>query len=441
MEWIGIIGLFAAIAVLIVGSYKGLGALPLTLIAAFVAMITNGIPLWSGYATSYMAGYTGVYTSYFLISIFSALYAKLMEVSGCGAAIGNKLIGWIGKKYVLLICVLITTILTYGGVSLFVVIFALIPIMFTLFKEANLPRHLTIACPILGSSTYTMTALPGTPQLTNIIPTQYLGTTMTAAPVLSVIMSVALFAMGYLYILKQERKSLANGEVWTYPAGKSEADYGAADGEQLPAAWKAFAPIVLLLGIIIIGGIFVKNSALLSVVSMIAASVLCYALNYDKMKNTSVKYLLNDGLGGGIAAIGGIAAVVAFGTVVQQTQAYQNIVTWLMGLDFHPYVKGIMSTAVISGITGSSSGGLRLTLESLTDYFVSSGCNLDILHRLMAVAAGSLDTLPHSSGLFLTLPLLGLTHKDSYRHIFWISVVFPAIVAVVSMLACILFGL
>lgn len=440
MEFIGIIGLFAAIAVLIVGSYKGLGALPLTLIAAFVAMITNGISLWNGYATSYMSGYTGVYTSYFLIFIFSALYAKLMEVSGCGAAIGYKLIDWIGKKYVALICILITSILTYGGVSLFVVIFALIPIMFTLFKEANLPRHLTIACTILGSSTYTMTALPGTPQLTNIIPTQYLGTTMTAAPILSVLMSAALFILGYVYILKQQRKSLALGEVWTYPDGKSEADYGAKNRSELPAAWKAFAPIVLLLAIIIIGGIFVKDTTLLSVVSMIAGSVLCYVLNRDKLKSTPVKYLLTDGLGGGIAAIGGIAAVVAFGTVVQQTHAYQNIVSWLMTLDFHPYFKGIVSTAVISGITGSSSGGLRLTLESLTDYFMSSGCDLNILHRLMAVAAGSLDTLPHSSGLFLTLPLLGLTHKNAYRHIFLISVVFPAIVAVVATVICILFG-
>lgn len=441
MELIGIIGLFAAIAVLIVGSYKGLGALPLTLIAAFVAMVTNAVPLWTGYSQSYMAGYTGIYTSYFLLFIFSALYAKLMEVSGCGAAIGYKLIDWVGKKYVILICVLITTILTYGGVSLFVVIFALIPIMFALFKEANLARHLTIACTILGSSTYTMTSLPGTPALTNIIPTEFLGTTMTAAPILSILMSVALFVMGYVYIIRQERKSRALGEVWTYPDGKSEADYGAKDRADLPAAWKAFAPIVLLLAIIIIGGFFVKNTSMLSVISMIAGSVLCYVLNIDKFKGTPVKYLLTDGLGGGIAAIGGIAAVVGFGTVVQQTGAYQSIVEWLMTLDMHPYVKGITATAVISGITGSSSGGLRLTLSSLTDYFVASGCNLDVLHRLMAVAAGSLDTLPHSSGLFLTLPLLGLTHKNSYRHIFWISVVFPAIVVIVATVLCILLGI
>ena len=196
MSMVGIIGLLLAIAILIFGAYKGLGALPLTMIAALVAIVFNGIPLWEGFATHYMAGYTSAYMSYFLMFACSALYAKLMDESGCATAIGYKFIDWFGRKNIMLVTILIVSVLTYGGVSLFVVVYAVAPIMFLLFKEANLPRHLTMACLIVGSATYTMTTLPGTPQLTNVVPTEYLGTTMTAAPVLSIICTVAIFAIG-----------------------------------------------------------------------------------------------------------------------------------------------------------------------------------------------------------------------------------------------------
>ena len=176
MSMVGIIGLLLAIAILIFGAYKGLGALPLTMIAALVAIVFNGIPLWEGFATHYMAGYTSAYMSYFLMFACSALYAKLMDESGCATAIGYKFIDWFGRKNIMLVTILIVSVLTYGGVSLFVVVYAVAPIMFLLFKEANLPRHLTMACLIVGSATYTMTTLPGTPQLTNVVPTEYLGT-------------------------------------------------------------------------------------------------------------------------------------------------------------------------------------------------------------------------------------------------------------------------
>ncbi|WP_186566075.1 GntP family permease [Lawsonibacter celer] len=438
---IGVIGLLLAILVMILGAYKGLPPLPLTLLAGLVAILTNGLNVWAGYSTMYVAGYAGTYSSYFLIFIFSALYAKFMEESGCATAVGYKLIDWFGTKHVLLVLALITSVLTYGGVSLFVVIFAVSPIAFTLMKEANLPRHLIVASLVMGSSVYTMTSLPGTPALTNIIPTQYLGTTMTAAPVLGIICSVAMFVLCYLYLVKAEKKAVRLGEVWSYPEGADPSKYEAADRSTLPSAGKAFIPIIVLLLIIIVGGFWVKDSSMLTVVAMLVGSVLCYVFNVSHFKGKNMRTLLGNGLGGGISAIGGLAAVVAFGTIVQNTAAYQNIVEWLMGLSMHPYLKGIFSTAVISGITGSSSGGLRLTLTSLSEFFLNSGCNPATLHRLMAIAAGSLDTLPHSAGLFLVLQVLGLNHKNSYRHMFWTSVAIPAVTVIVATLVCMALGL
>lgn len=317
MSMVGIIGLLLAIAILIFGAYKGLGALPLTMIAALVAIVFNGIPLWEGFATHYMAGYTSAYMSYFLMFACSALYAKLMDESGCATAIGYKFIDWFGRKNIMLVTILIVSVLTYGGVSLFVVVYAVAPIMFLLFKEANLPRHLTMACLIVGSATYTMTTLPGTPQLTNVVPTEYLGTTMTAAPVLSIICTVAIFALCLLYCTWAKNRAVARGEVWSYPDNVDPALFEIKDRSLLPPAWKAFLPIVVLLLVIIVGGRFVSNSTMLATCAMLLGAVLTYVLNFPKFKGKDWKALLGDGLGGGISGIGGLAAVLAFGTVVQ----------------------------------------------------------------------------------------------------------------------------
>lgn len=447
---IGIIGLLLAIAVLVIGAYKGLGALPLTLLAAFVAIIFNAGTIaevfnvgyiWEAFSTQYMKGYSTAYLSYFLLFAFSSLYAKLMNDSGSATAIGYQLINWFGKKRVILVTLLITAVLTYGGVSLFVVVYAVAPIAFLLFREANIPRHLTMGIVIGGSATFTMTCLPGSPQLTNVVPTEFLGTTLIAAPVLSIICGVFVMIAVSAYLLYEQKKAAKNGECWSYPEGKTEADYGVMEQSKLPEAWKAFLPIILLAVIIIIGSKAGINSTMLSVCAMICAAILCYVLNYNHFKGFELKRIVTEGLDGGIAGIGGLAAVLAFGVVVKSTPSFTKIVEVVLSLNMHPYVKGIFATSVFSGITGSSSGGLRITFEALSDYFISSGANLGVLHRLMSIPAGGLDTLPHSPGLFLMMSVLGLNHKNSYRHVFVISVLIPVITVAIATTACILLGI
>ena len=137
----------------------------------------------------------------------------------------------------MLVSTLIISFLTYGGVSLFVVVFAVGPIMFLLFKEADLPRHLTMACLITGSATYTMTSMPGTPALTNVIPTQFLGTTLTAAPIMGILATIATFTMCMLYMNYAEKKARANGEHWSYPEKVDPALFEVKDRSLLPSSF------------------------------------------------------------------------------------------------------------------------------------------------------------------------------------------------------------
>ena len=444
MEFIQILGLVLGIAVLIVGAYKGFAALPLTLIASFVIMITNQMNVWTGFSQYYMGGYVGTYMMLFLLLASSSMYANFMDKSGSATAIGYKLIDWFGKKRVMLVTTLIVAVLTYGGVSLFVLMFVIVPVAYLLFKEANLPRHLLMAPMLAGSATFTMTSLPGTPALTNVIPTAFLGTTLTAAPVMGIIASVMLFVLAYLYMVYAEKKAVASGDGWSYPDNIDPTAYEASrDKGTLPPAIIAFLPMILLLLSLVIGSVLFPDAEaiMIACIGMLVGTLSCFLLNIERFKGKSKKDLVTRGLEGGITAISALAAVVAFGAVVSNSAGFQHIVVWLLGLNMNPYVHGVLATAVISGVTGSSSGGLQIMYgnEHLLAHFLANVPDLNVLHRLTAIAAGTLDTLPHAGGLFLAFSVLRLNHKSAYKHVFWASVAPAIIVTAIMLVATVLF--
>lgn len=438
---LGVLGLVLAIVVLIVFAYKGLGALPLALLGALVAIIFNRMPLWDTYANQFVSGYASAFTSYMLLFVSSAFFAKLMDVSGCATSIGHKFCDWFGTKHVVLVGILIVAILTYGGVSLFVVIYAVAPILFTMFKEANLPRHLTVICFSAGSSTFVMTCLPGSPQLSNLVATEYLGTTLNAAPVMGIACGIVLFLMVWAYGEWATKKARERGEVWTYPKNVSPELYELKDRSLLPPSWKGLLTIVILLVIIIVGSHMGINATLIAVGAMLIGCVLVLLLNIDRFKGkTKWLKLLTDGMNGGITAIGGIAAILGFGAVIRETPAYTAVIDWCLSLNMNPLVLAVVVTCVVCAITGGSSSGQRIMYETMAPTFIASGANLSVLHRLVAIASGSLDTLPHSSGLFVVYQVLGLTHKEAYRHTFAVSVVAPLILTIVATAICVVAG-
>jgi H+/gluconate symporter-like permease len=178
---------------------------------------------------------------------------------------------------------------------------------------------------------------------------------------------------------------------------------------------------------------------MLATYAMIAGTVATYILNFDKFKGKNIKKLIATGLEGGIDGIGEYAGVVAFGSVVSNSAAFGEIVKWVLSLGLNPYVQGVLATMVVSAITGSSSGGLRIMFTALAPSFLASGANLELLHRLVAISADALDTLPHSPGLFLMFAVVGLTHKDAYKHVFWTSMVVPLIVTLVALVILVMF--
>lgn len=437
---IGVVGLILAIIFLMIFAYKGLGALPLALAGSLIVMAFNGMNVWSTITGDFVSGYTSAFTSYMVLFVASAFYAKLMDVSGAATSIGNLFTSWFGIKHVVLVGIIVVGVLSYGGISLFVVIFAAAPILYTMFKQADLPRHLTVVCFSAGSSTFAMTCLPGSPQLSNLVATEYLGTTLNAAPVMGIICGIAMFIMCAFYGEWASKKAKERGEHWSYPDNVDPKNYEV-DPSQLPAAWKGMMTIVILIAIIIIGSKMGVNATLIAVVAMLIGSVLTVALNYDRFfgKIQWIK-LFTDGMTSGVQAIGGIAAILGFGAVVKAAPAYQRIIDWVLSLQINPLVLAVLTTCIVCGIAGGSSSGQRIMYETMAPTFLASGANLPVLHRLVAIASGSLDTLPHSSGLFLVYDMLGLNHKNAYRHSFATSVAIPMCVTVVATIICVVIG-
>lgn len=436
---LGIIGLLASIIFLIVFAYKGMNALPLALISTLIVIVTNGMSVWDS-LTIYMGGYAGFLQSYFLIFVAAGLYAKLMDITGSAIAIGYKFIDWFGTKMAIPVVIIITCVLSYGGVNAFVIIFAMAPIVYTLFKSADYARRLIPGVIGVGACTLTMTSLPGTPTIQNIIPTEYLGTTMTAAPVLSIIASALLLVLGTVYMQYKGKKCKLAGEHFSFPAGTDQSMYNL-ERENLPKAWAAFLPMIVIIVMIIGLQNIITNSSALTVLSMVIASGILVALNFKKVIEAGTFKVLNEGLGSAITAIASPCAIVGFGTLVKATPAFEHIVNAVLNMQLNPYFTAIFGTAIISGITGSASGGLTLTLQALSETLLSAGVNPDILHRLMSLASGSLDSLPHSSALFLMMSYNGLTHKEAYGSVFVTTVLIPAIVCIACTVFVVLLGM
>jgi len=451
---LGIIGLILGTAVLAVGAYKGYKALPLAIAASLVVIIFNGVDLWHGFGTYFMrgemapagdpalplTGYVSFFMNFFLIFAFSALFAKIMEETGSAMAIAYKFIDWFSVKSAVLIVFVSGAVLTYGGISLFVVIFALTPIIMVLFNEANIPRALAVGPVVAGTATFTMKSLPGSPQATNIAPTGFLGTDLMAAPLFGIVSAILMFAAQYAYFKWEEKRLREKGESFSFIPGTNIEKYQV-DRSELPGAAISFLPMVVVLVMIMGLSWMFRNDHITTpvwaivVLSMIVASILAIILNWKQIKTIEkLKEIINMGADGAIAAIAAPAAVVAFGAVVQNTQAFRDILAWLLNMDMHPYLMAAFPPSIIAGITGSSSGGLLIAMNALAPYYnelIDAGyATADMMHRVSSTFAGTLDTLPHSPGLFLMFGYLGITHKEGYRYVWWGSVVIPTVIGI-----------
>ncbi len=427
---LSVIGILISLAVLVILALRGWHIILLAPIATVIVCLFSGLDVLQSLYGPYMDGFISYAKRFYLVFLGASLFAKYMDDSGAAKKIALAIMGKVGKDkpFPMLVAIwVITSVLTYGGVNLWVVAFALIPIALPIFKEMNLPWHLCLAPFMLGLGTATMTMFPGTPAIQNIMPTKYLGTTAAAAPLIGVVSSIVCSALGLYYTKWALKKTQQRGEVFSQPENLT---IGNVDKVELPSLIVSIIPPAALLIILNVFKIDI-------VYSLLAGTLLCIVLFYKYVGNHLDT--LNKGAVNTILPLVNTCADVGFGKVVAATTGFTVAVNALMNIPGHPLISMAVATNLLAGLTGSGSGGLGIALEVLIPKYQALGINPEVIHRIASMACGGLDTMPHNGAVITILAVFGLTHKTGYKHMFATCVVVPLITIVPAIVMAILF--
>lgn len=445
-----------SLALLIVLAYKGVSVIVLAPLLGLLAVLGGAI--CTGQAPHLLANYTEVFMKgaanfiklYFPIFLLGSLFGKVLERSGSADAIASFFVEKIGNKYAMLTVIIICAVLTYGGVSLFVVAFAMYPIAAKLFREAGINKRLLPGTIALGAFTFTMTALPGSPQVQNAVPMRYLGTTSFAAPVLGIVAAAIMFTCGYIWLT---RRTKIFAKKYGPGYGDWKEELYSANKENNPSFAMAILPIVVtIVANLLFSKVFFPNmngkyletafdttmSSVLGTWSLLMALlisiVLTIAINWKNFKGNLLD-VIQEGVTGSFLPIFNTASENGYGTVISSLAGYAVIAGAITSISSNALVVSAISSSVLAGITGSATGGLTIALSTMGDQLIqlaqSQGISLDVVHRVACVACGGLDTLPHNGAVITLLGITQMKHKDSYADIGMNTVVFPLIATVV----------
>ncbi|MCM3088977.1 SLC13 family permease [Bhargavaea ginsengi] len=434
---LGMIGMIGGLVLLIWLTMRGMNLLIVAPLAALFVALMNGLPLFpqlaeegaANFLTGYMEGFSGFIMSWYLMFLAGAIFGKVMEDSGAADAVSKWIVDKLGMRQAVLAVVAACAVLTYGGVSLFVVAFSVYPMAVSLFKEADLPRRFIPAALAFGSTTFTMTSA-GSPEIQNWIPVEPLGTTPLAGWEVSLIVAVFMMVFGYWWLRKMIRKAVSNGEHFI----ARESDHRE-EREELPHPLLSTIPLLVVLFVSFGFHDSLGTSALILALS--GGVIATYVLNRKYFRNFG--NAVSEGTIGAIVAIANTAAVVGFGGVVKTTPAFATVVDGITSIPGSPLIGGAVAVGVIAGLTGSSSGGQAIALPLLGPHYLDMGVNAEALHRTVALSSGSLDSLPHGGYTVTTIrSIAGETHKDAYPAMGAMTVIVPILG---SILAIVLFSL
>lgn len=453
---ISLLGLIISLSLIMYLAYKGYSTIiTAPIIGLITILISLGFKghLMANYTEVYMSGFSSFVKNYFPLFLTGSIFAKLMDEANYGKSIASFITNKLGKNKAILAIVLSGAFLTYGGVSLFVVAFILYPLANILFKEADIPKRLIPGTIALGAFTFTMTAIPGSPEIQNVIPMSYFGTDTFAAPVIGIIASIIMFTLGMLWLTKRAKDARRNGEGY----GNHKYIHKIDESETLPNILISVIPILIIFVTNFVlskfyfpntNGDYLKQYGITLdkvsgtwsvIIAIVVAIVYIIIINFKIFENLNKS--LNEGVSNSFLPLLNSSAIVGYGNIIKALPIFTVIQTSIMNISSNPIISEAISVNIICGLTASASGGLGITLSALAPTFIEMSQKLsispEILHRIASLSSGGLDTLPHNGAVITTLAICGLTHKESYKDIFVTSVAVPIIttiliVAVVS---------
>lgn len=445
-----------ALVLLMYVAYRGMSVILFAPLCALLAVLLTEpayvLPMFSGVFMDKMVGFIKSYLPVFLLG---AVFGKVIELSGFSKSIVSAVIKLVGRERTMLSIVLVCALLTYGGVSLFVVVFAVYPFAAEMFRQGGIPKRLIPGTIALGAFTFTMDSLPGSPQIQNIIPTTFFKTDTWAAPWLGLIGAVFILLAGLAYLEWRRKKAAAAGEGYGTNLVNEPEPF---TDEKLPNPWLALSPLVIV-GVMNLAftrliphfygtthtttlpGLAKPLSTPVSSVVAIWAvegALLLGILTVVVFAFGRIKERFADGskaaIAGALLAATNTASEYGFGGVIAALPGFLIVADALKSIP-GVLVNEAVTVTALAGITGSASGGMSIALATMADTFIAgaeaAGIPLEVLHRVASMASGGMDTLPHNGAVITLLAVTGLTHRDSYKDIFVVTLIKTAAVFVV----------
>ncbi|KAA0688132.1 GntP family permease [Neorhizobium sp. P12A] len=484
----GLLGILAGLAVLIFFAFRGASILILAPLAGLISAAFSGEPLLASWTQTFMRNAADFIAQFFPLFLLGALFGKLMEDSGSVSSIANFMTQKLGAERAILAVVLAGAIVTYGGVSLFVAFFVLAPMGIALFAEAGVPRRLMPAAIALGTSTFTMSAMPGTPSIQNAIPMPFFGTTPFAAPGLGIIASVIMLGFGMWWLKRREVLARANGEGFgASVALVTESAEVAADDPIVrerattarefdpvevhhsqeaakgPPIVLAALPVIvvivvnLLMSFVVLPPMDTSFLALPQwgetsvsavggvwsvIVALLAAIITVIAINFRSIP--ALRATMTAGANASVLPILSVASLVGFGAVIAALPVFADVRAWVLSIGGGPLVSLAVATNILAALTGSASGGLTIALDALGPTYMkiaaTIGMDPALMHRVAVIGSGTLDSLPHNGAVVTLLSVCGVTHREGYLDIVMAAVVGALLALVVVIVLGSLFG-
>jgi H+/gluconate symporter-like permease len=474
----GLLGILVGLGLLIWLAFRGWSVLLLAPAAALVAALFGGQPLLANWTQTFMGSAAGFLAQFFPLFLLGAVFGKLMDDSGSVTAVAGYMTERLGKGRAVLAVVLAGAIVTYGGVSLFVAFFVLAPMAQALFRAAAIPARLMPAAIALGTSTFTMSALPGTPSIQNAIPMPFFGTTPFAAPGLGIVASLIMLGFGMWWLARAEAKARRKGEgygaetpVQTDAAADDELvrerattarEFDPAEihhgqhGDSAPSIAVAALPLIVVVVVNLLMSFFVLRrldfaflaearwggtsitavAGVWSVVVALAAAIATVII-FNRGRLPSLRQSMDSGANASVLPAVSVASLVGFGAVVAALPAFAVVRDWVLGIQGGPLVSLAVATNVLAALTGSASGGLTIALDALGETYMhiaaQTGLSPALMHRVAVIGSGTLDILPHNGAVVTLLAVCGMTHRDSYFDIVMVGIV-GAVLALVAVI-------
>ena len=475
----GLLGILVALGLLVWLAFRGWSVLLLAPAAALIAAAISREPLLAHWTQTFMGSAASFLAQFFPLFLLGALFGKLMDDSGSVTAIAHFMTERMGTRRAILAVVLAGALVTYGGVSLFVAFFVLAPMAQALFRAADIPRRLMPAAIALGTSTFTMTAFPGSPAIQNAIPMPFFGTTPFAAPGLGILASAIMLGFGLWWLTRCEAAARRAGEG--YGGGADIVSGSVADDpiirERATVAREfdpaeisrghhsdAAVPIgvaVLPLAVVVSANLMMSLvilprldfsflaearwgatslSAVAGVwsvaVALATAILVLIVVNYRRLQ--TLRESMDAGANASVLPAFSVASLVGFGAVVAMLPAFATVRDWVLTIGGGPLVSLAMATNVLAALTGSASGGMTIALDALGDTYMriaaEQGIDPALMHRVAAIGSGTLDSLPHNGAVVTLLAVCGSTHRESYLDIVMVGIV-GALIALVAVIA------